>query len=100
MPILIASVMAFLSGQESVTNNIFIYIYLSNCGFVKIPGGYLPAKTLDPVIFPNSLTDFHPFSLLLTIKISSGAYWAKKLLATFILSSIFCRFKTDKPSGL
>ncbi len=73
MPIAIASCTAFLSGQASVTRIIFVSIYVSNCGFVRIPGGNLPVYALQPVYFSNACTAFQPFSRLETMSTSSGA---------------------------
>src|SRR3989338_7782742 len=100
IPTLFASTTAFLSGHESVTSRIFASLKISSLGFVSIPGGYLPAMQTAPVSLPNARTDFHPFSLLLTMSMSSGAYCDMNLEHIFILSSIFCRFKTERPSDL
>src|SRR3989344_1855771 len=70
IPIFIASLIAFLSGQESTTKINLASVNVSKALFVNIPGGYLPAKTLIPVNSENILTISQPFSLLQTIKIS------------------------------
>ena len=99
MPICSASFIAFLSGHASVTKMSLTSMYVSNCGFVSIPGGYRPANTFVPVCRPNAFTAFHPFSRLLTMSMSCGSYFDIMFAASRMRASIFCRFRTDSPSG-